>query len=177
MNVIDIIIVIILGIGAYGGYKKGLMLELIAILAFILAIVGGFKLLHVGMEILSDFYGGFGSLLPFIAFLILFILIIVAVNLLGKLLKKTIDWTPLGTFDNLAGALLGIFKFALAVSILYWVFQSVGISPPESMVEESKILPFVAGIAPKLGHLIGTIFPSFDSFIEALKGLFQSSGN
>jgi membrane protein required for colicin V production len=174
LNILDFIILILLGIGAFGGYRKGLILEVIAILAFILAIVGGFKLLHIGMSLLSDIYGGFGSLLPFIAFLIIFIGIIILVNLTGKILKKTIDWTPLGTVDNLAGAIVGILKWALGISVLYWIFSSVGIMLPETMVQESLIFPYVSGFAPMLGHAIGTVFPSFESFIYTISELFQN---
>ena len=174
MSTADIIIVILLLLGAYGGYKKGLILELIAIIAFVLAIVGGFKLLHVGMEYVSKMYDGFGNFLPFVAFLVIFVLILIVVNMVGKMLKKIIDWTPLGVLDNLAGALIGVAKWALALSILLWVMSGLNINLPDYFTNNSRLLPFVSGFASQVGDFISTIFPSFDSFIKTLEELFES---
>ncbi len=174
MSTADIIIGIILLIGAYSGYKKGLILELIAIVAFVLAILGGFKLLHIGMEYVSRVYDGLGNFLPFVAFMVLFILILIVVNMIGKILKKAIDWTPFGVVDNLAGALIGVAKWALAVSILLWVMSGLSINLPDSFTDNSKILPVVEKFSSQVSSFISTIFPSFESFIKTLEELFES---
>lgn len=174
MSAADIVIIILLIIGAYSGFKTGLILEIISILAFVLAIVGGFKLLHLGMDYVSRAYNGFGSLLPFVAFLVIFVLILILVNLIGKMLKKVIDWTPLGVLDNFAGALIGIAKWALAISILLWVMSGLNIRLPDSVVSNSKILPYVMGFSAQVGSFISSIFPSFDSFVKTLEELFDS---
>jgi len=174
LSTADIIILVILVLGAYSGFKKGLILELIAIVAFILAILGGFKLLHFGMEYVSKMYDGFGNLLPFVAFLVLFVLILVAVNMIGKFLKKLIDWTPLGILDNFAGALIGAAKFALAISILLWVMSSLNINMPDYVTKNSRVLPYVSDFASQVGDFISSIFPSFDSFIKTLEELFET---
>ncbi len=174
MSTADIIILVFLVLGAYSGFKKGLILELIAIAAFILAILGGFKLLHFGMEYVSKMYDGFGNLLPFVAFLILFVLILIAVNMIGKMLKRVIDWTPLGILDNFAGAIIGAAKFALAISIMLWVMSSLDINMPNYFTKNSKVLPYVSDFASQTGNFISTIFPSFDSFIKTLEELFDT---
>ena len=174
MSTADIILLVILALGAYSGYKKGLILELIAIFAFVLAIIGGFKLLHVGMDYVSRVYEGFGNFLPFIAFMVLFVLIIILVNMIGKILKKIIDWTPFGVLDNLAGALIGVAKWALMLSILLWVMTSLKIDLPESFTKNSSVLPFVTGFSGQVGDFISTIFPSFENFITTLEELFES---
>lgn len=174
MSTADIIILIILAVGGFSGFKKGLIVEIISILAFILAIIGGFKLLHIGMEYLSKAYDGFGSLLPFIAFIVIFVLILLLVNIVGKILKKIIDWTPLGVLDNFAGALIGIAKWALGISIILWVMSGLHIGFPEFATRNSKIMPYIADFATQVGSFISSIFPSFQSFINTLEELFES---
>ncbi len=174
MSAADIAILAILLIGAYSGYRKGLILELIGIVAFVLAIVGGFKLLHVGMDYLSKMYDGFGNFLPFVAFLALFVLILMLVNLLGKFLKRVIHLTPFGMVDNLAGALIGVVKGALALSILLWVMASLDFNLPESLTKDSRILPIVSKFAGQVSGFVSSIFPSFDNFIKTLEELFDS---
>jgi membrane protein required for colicin V production len=174
LSILDIIIIVVLLLGAYSGYKKGLILEVISIVAFVLAIVGGFKLLHVGMEYIAKVYEGFGNLLPFVAFLVLFVLIIVVVNLIGTILKRIIDWTPLGIFDNVAGSLIGIVKSVLILSILIWLISGLNINIPGSFMDDSKLLPIVSGFSSRLSEFISTIFPSFDVFIKTMEDLFES---
>jgi membrane protein required for colicin V production len=166
-------LIILLIAGAFFGYKKGLILELISIIAFILAIYGGFKLLHVGMEYVSKVYDGFGTLLPFVAFLVLFVLIIILVNTVGKILKKIIDWTPLGIFDNILGAVIGVLKWALAISIVIWVVSALHIDFADETLSESRILPITNRMLTAVGDFISTIFPSFEDFIKTLKSLFE----
>jgi membrane protein required for colicin V production len=174
LNTADIILIVLLVAGAISGYKTGLILELISIIAFILAILGGFKLLHVGMEYVSKVYDGFGTLLPFVAFLVLFVLIIILVNTVGKILKKIIDWTPLGFFDNIFGAVLGVLKWALAISIVIWVVSALHIDFAEEQLSKSRILPITNRMLTSVGDFISTIFPSFEDYIKTLKALFEN---
>ena len=112
MSILDIVLLIILALGAFSGFRKGFVMEIVSILAFILAIIGSFKLLQEGMTFMQEQFDVSGKLLPYLTFIIIFILIILVVNLLGKALKKILDMTLLGSFDNLAGAVIGLFKWA-----------------------------------------------------------------
>ena len=53
------------------GFRKGLLLEIVGILAFVLGIIGGFKLMELGMTYLDDYIEDFDHFLPFISFLII----------------------------------------------------------------------------------------------------------
>ena len=172
--VVDIILLIILVSGAVHGYKRGFILELIGIAAFIIAIYGGLKLLHRGMEHLSKLYDGFGVFLPFLSFMLIFVVIVILVNILGEWLKKIIDWTPLGIVDNVAGALVNLLKTTLGIGIVFWVMQVLEISFAQNVIKHSKILPVVQSVLVKIGQVIALIFPSFDSFIETLKEFLKS---
>ena len=90
------------------------------------------------------------------------------------ILKKIIDWTPFGLVDNVVGALIGIAKWALMLSVFLWVMDSLKISIPSSISGNSKILPLVTGFAGQAGDFISSIFPSFENFIKTLEELFES---
>ena len=92
----------------------------------------------------------------------------------GSILKKIIDWTPLGVVDNFAGAVVGVLKWGLMLSIVLWVMNSLDISFPSALAEDSKIMPVVSAFAGQVGDFISSIFPSFDNFIKTLEELFQS---
>lgn len=173
MNVTDIIIAIILVFGAYQGFKTGFIVELIGMVAFILAIIGGLKLLHVGMEYLDKVWDGFGTFLPFIAFIVIFVIIIILVNLIGQILKKTIDWTPLGVIDNFAGAVVGALKMAFAIGIILWIMTVLEIYGTQTIVKDSKIVPWIQTMMVSIKSAISTVFPSFDTFIDTLRDLLK----
>ena len=100
MKALDIILIIILLFGAYRGFQKGLVVELFGLLAFILAIFVGVIMMEVGTEFLQKFINGYEKLLPYLAFLLIFILVVLTMKLLAWLLKKGLNLTPLGAVDN-----------------------------------------------------------------------------
>lgn len=173
MSTIDIILLVPLLIGAYKGYKKGFFQEVVAILAFILAIVGGFKLLHVGMDLLDEYFSISGEILPYIAFILIFLIIIIGVSLLGKAIKKILDLTLLGTVDNFAGMIVSVLKWTFGLSVLFWLSSSVGIEPSEEMTEGAYIYPVVVGFAPKVVSALSAVLPFATDLFDMIKTFLQ----
>jgi membrane protein required for colicin V production len=174
MNIADIVIAIFLIVGAYQGYKKGFIIELIGIVAFIVAVIGGLKLLHFGMESLAKVWDGFGAFLPFAAFLVIFVVIIILVNLAGEVLKKSIDWTPLGVVDNFAGAFIGILKMGIAFGVMIWVINILEIQVIQNSFHGSRVIPIINDTLSTIKNFIVTVFPSIDTFIDTLRDLLKS---
>ena len=174
MSIFDIVLIGLLAFGAFKGYRKGFLLEAVAILSFVLAIIGGFKLLHWVMSLLDERFEINGELLPYISFILIFIAIVIAVNFIGKFLKKILDMTLLGSIDNLAGALLAVLKWAFGISIVLWLSNSFGISLQGSWTEGSLLYPYLLTLAPQLVDIISQVMPFasdlFDTIQELLKG-------
>ncbi len=173
MSTVDAMLLILLSFGAYSGYKTGLIIEVIAIFAFVLGIIGGFKLLYVGMDLLSSWYDGFGNLLPIIAFIVIFLIILVLINIIGRVLKKVIDWTPLGAMDNIAGAVVGILKWAFGLSIMIWILTTIKLQLPDAWLKNSSVYPVIQGVAPKVMEWISSIFPSFKDMLNSFSDLIK----
>jgi membrane protein required for colicin V production len=148
-------------------------MELVGFAALILAILGAFKLLHTGIEILSTHFPDLGTILPIIAFIIIFVGIIIIINLLGRALKNMMDLTILGAFDSVAGALLGIFKWAFLLSITVWLMDMIHINLPEDMTENSYLYPYIADFAPKIGSYVAAVFPFADNLFDSIRDLFN----
>lgn len=169
MSTIDIVIIIPILFGAYHGFRKGFLMEIISLLAFILAIIGGFKLLHLGMEFIDKYFEINGNLLPYIAFLVIFILIIVGLTLLGKMFKKILDLTLLGSVDSLAGSILGCLKWAFGISVLLWLTSYIGLFLPQDTIEGSVLYSYVEPIAPVTIDYVSTIFPFASDLFEVIE--------
>ena len=173
MNTLDVILLIILLIGAFRGFQKGLFIEVIGIAALVIAVIGGFKLLHTGIAFLNTHFGNFSHLVPYIAFILIFLIILVLINLLGRTIKKALDLTLLGSLDNFAGALLGVLKWGIAVSILLWLTHLVGFRIPEETQQASFIYPYIEPLGPKTIAVISSFIPFTGDLIAAIKDLIE----
>lgn len=173
MKTIDLIILFPLLLGAYNGYKRGLLLEVIAIFAFVLAVVLGFKLLHVGLDFLSPYVNSSNRFLPYFAFAIIFFPIIFLVNKLGSLLRKSLQYTLIGSFDSMAGAIVGIFTWAFGVSVFLWLINAVGVLIPNSAITDTFLYPVIVPIAPTVISKASALLPLGGDLIEAIKKLLE----
>ena len=175
MSIIDIIILVPVVIGAIAGFRKGFIMEVVSLLALILAVIGAFHFLHWGISILTENFQLSGKFLPFLAFILIFIGIVLIVNALGKILKKIIQMVLLGGLDKVAGGLIGALKFVFLFSILIWIFQVFGIALPQHLQDGSYLYPYVVGIAPATVDLFGLVIPATSDLLDDIADLLNFS--
>jgi len=161
LSTIDIALIIIFLIGAFGGYRKGFLQELFSLVGIMLGILAGFKLMGAAIVMLSNHYTINDKVLPYVAFGIVFLIVVVIVSLLGRLLKSSIEKTVLGNADQLAGSVLGLFKTAFMVSVLLWITTSLSFNIPDHLTEDSWLYPITASLAPTVTSWVAELFPVF----------------
>lgn len=161
MSFIDIILGLIILSGAYGGYKDGFIVSLFSLVAIILGMLGGFKLMGNAMVFLAGKYNIDEKVLPYIAFGVVFIIIVIGVNLLGRLLKTSIEKSFLGPLDQGAGALLGLVRATFMLSIILWITDSLKVKLPDEWTANSWLHPIAANFAPKVTTWIAGFLPIF----------------
>ena len=161
MSPADIVLILVILFGAYQGYKEGFLMALVSLVAILLGVLGGFKLMGYAMVFLADKFNVDDVVLPYIAFGVVFIIIVIVVSLSGRALKASIDQNFLGTMDQAAGAILGVLKAAFMTSVLIWIISSLKISLKESWIDGSFLYPKIASFAPSLTRWIGKIIPVF----------------
>lgn len=175
MEVIDIVLALPLLFGFYRGFKKGLLMEIVNILALILAIIGGFKLMDQALIVLVDVFGKPHPAFPFLAFILVFIGIVIGVNVLGKALKGIIGLTILGSLDKFVGGLIGIIKWAFAISLVLWLINAF--APElfdEQMRSDAYLLPLLLSFAPHLFHILLGFLPFLNEMMESIKDLLST---
>lgn len=136
------------------------------------AIIGGLKLLDTALPILQEFVGGPGVLMPYVTFLVVFLGIILLVHFGGLVLKKILDFTPFGFFDNILGGILGAVKWCLALSLLLYVSEMAGISITEETAENSFVYPVLLKTTPYALNILSYVLPFVKALVESLKGYF-----
>ncbi len=136
-------------------------MELISLAAIILGVFGGFKLMGAGMIFLQERFHADKNTLPYISFIVIFIIIVVGVRLLGKVVKNSLDKTFLGSVDQSMGAALGAFKILFMLSIAIWIMDSLKLSLKAEWTDGSWLYPFTAHLAPRTADWIGGFIPVF----------------
>ncbi|MGB0887053.1 MAG: CvpA family protein [Vicingaceae bacterium] len=118
MNYFDIIIIIPLIWGGYKGFKKGFIIEIASFIALGLGVWGGMRFSSVSAKYLSEAFDIAENIMPLISFAVTFIGIVIVVFTLAKMLQKIISMVALGFVNKAAGALFGMLKFALIMSVI-----------------------------------------------------------
>lgn len=159
MSWLDIIIILFVVIGVYKGYKNGFVVELFSLLAILLGIVAGFKLMGIALVFLQDKFDMDERYLPYIAFGVVFIVVVILVSLLGRSIRASIDKTLLGRVDEAAGAGIGIIKSVFIFSVVMWILSPLEDRWLERWETGSLLMPHVRDFAPSVGALLGEYIP------------------
>ena len=176
MTALDILLLLPLGIGAVKGYRRGLVLEVVSLLAFVLGVVGGLSLLSAAVPLVRQYVGDAFGMLPLLSFVLVFVAIMWGVHLLGGLLKTAVHLTPLGVLDNLLGGAAGVLKWILGLSLLLHGTGLAGLhllSP--SLVAGSQVLPIVQQATPLALQITGYVLPIGQDLLGRMRTAFVKS--
>lgn len=123
MNFFDAIIAVPLIYGAYKGFQKGLIFEIAMILGLVIGVYLGFKFSGLVFELLKTILPDEGNLLHILSFFIVFGAILLIFIFYARLMEAVLKIASLNVFNKIAGMLLGALKFALAVSVIFWLLK------------------------------------------------------
>ncbi|MGI9552481.1 MAG: CvpA family protein [Aurantibacter sp.] len=118
MSFLDIILGLLLLWGLWKGLKNGLFVEIASIVALIAGIFGAIHFSYYAGDYLSKNMDWDERYINIAAFAITFIIIVLAVHLLGKFLTKIADFAMLGLLNKIAGAIFGALKVAVILGAL-----------------------------------------------------------
>ena len=164
MNFLDALIIAPLIYGAYKGFQKGIIYEIAMILGLVIGVYLGFKFSGLAYSLLQKALPDQGHLLHYISFFIVFGIIILIFIFYARLLETVLKIASLNVFNKIAGAVFGILKFALAISVLFWLLKplegSVNIIPEKSR-NESLLYGYVLKTASALSPAVKDIKDEF----------------
>ncbi|MFZ9046657.1 MAG: CvpA family protein [Cyclobacteriaceae bacterium] len=167
METIDIILLVLLAIGAIKGYMKGLVVEVFSLVAFFIGLFFAVEFTTpVALEFFED--NPWFNVISIAVFLAIFLVIIIVINLVAKVIKKVLNMTFFGLFDSVLGAILGVVKWSLILSVVLWLFSSVGVTLPSSYVDDSFLFPLIAVVGPTLFEWAGELLPFFKDIFDSM---------
>jgi membrane protein required for colicin V production len=152
MQTIDILILIPILYGSYKGWRRGIVVEAVSILAFVVAVIVSFQFLGLATNFLGRYIQNplTQRMMPYIGFLAIFAPIVFIINKLAWLMRSSTKTSLLGNFDSFAGALVGACTWAFGLSVLFWVLAGIGVKFDKDPNQNSQFYGFISPIAPKM---------------------------
>lgn len=164
IRMIDIGLLMLLTWGGVNGYNRGFLVELLSVASFALSGLISVKLLDPIAAICVRWSADWGRILPYVAFILIFFVTVIGINLLGRLLKHLIQSTLLGNLDKMAGGVLGMFKWGMLASVCLWVAKYfLQLEIPAQYTEHTVIFPVVERMAPQCFHCLFAVWTTIQA--------------
>lgn len=125
MNYLDFIIAVPLLWGAWKGWQRGIIFEIAMLIGIVLGLYLAFKVSSLFEGLVAKVVDASGNTLQYISFFLVFIAVVLIMVLFAKFLEGILKIGKLTAINQVAGAVFGLLKFALVVSVVLSVFRPV----------------------------------------------------
>ncbi|MBQ0049076.1 MAG: CvpA family protein [Bacteroidales bacterium] len=128
---LDIIIVALLAVGFFSGWKDGLVKSLCSFAGFFLGLLVAYTFYIMLGEKIAPHLGQNAQAAPIVAFLLLWIAVPIALNFAGSVLTKCLNALCMGSLNTLGGAAIGVVKYFLGATLVLYVLVMMNIVSSE----------------------------------------------
>jgi membrane protein required for colicin V production len=173
---IDIIFAILIIIAILKGYRKGLIIALFSIIAFIVGLAAALKLSAAVAVRLQHNVNIASKWLPVVSFALVFLLVVFLVHMGGKLIEKTFEMAMLGWANRLGGVLLYAVLYTIIFSVFLFYADKIKIFE-KTTIQASQTYPIVEPIGPKVIDGLGKLIPVFKDTFTQLEAFFGGVSN
>lgn len=170
---IDLVFTVLIVLAVIKGYQKGFVIAVFSVLAFILGLAAALKLSTLVAAYLADSVNISAKWLPFVAFVLVFLGVVILVRLGGKLIEKTLQLALLGWANRIAGIILYGALYIIIFSIVLFYAERLKLVQP-SAIESSLTHNFVKPWGPVIMDNIGRVIPWFKDMFNQLESFFNA---
>ena len=142
---IDLVILATVLLAAILGAKIGLLRALVLFGSFVVATILAKAAAPLPASALEGVIQNRDIRLA-LGFVILFILILIVLNIIGAIVCKVIDFTPLKWIDRGIGGILGLLAGVIFVGVVIIFMISASPSDPEEWLDKSLLMPIIKSI-------------------------------
>jgi membrane protein required for colicin V production len=165
MNLLDLLLVVVVGISVATGFLAGFARVGVGLIATISGLIFGFWYYNVPAIWLRDHWTMPVNLSNMFGFLIVFLMFTSAGAIIGLLLARLFKWTGLTWLDRLLGGVFGLVRGALLAVICVAVAMAFTPKPLPAWMVGSQVLPYVVDAS----NLCSKVAP------ESVKEAFRDS--
>jgi len=164
---IDIIALIVIGLGLYSGYSKGLIRTIFDTLSILIAIVAALKLSPIVINLLEGILPLNASLVFIIGFIATFFLIMLLIRFVGKKLESLMKVANINIVNKLLGAGLMALFYSLILSYGIWGATKLQVVGEETLAS-SQTYPMLSALPEQSQTVFESVKPIFSDFWEKM---------
>ena len=168
---IDIVTVVLLCLAVYKGVTKGFVVAIFSFLTFLIGLAAAVKLSAVVADYLHQSTNINQKWLPVLAFIIVFILVILLVRLGAKAIEGALKLAMLGWLNKLGGIIFYGLLYLFIFSIVLFYAEKLHVIK-SSTLEDSVTASFIRPFGPKAIDALGWIIPAFKNMFVELENFF-----
>ena len=158
INFLEIIILVVMRFFTYNGFRRGFIDQTSTILGLVAALFVAVRQYDYFQTLLEPYLDLSTSLLQFISFAVIFIVVNIVIHVIGISLKRMTDAIFLKPVDKAAGFLLGLFKAGIIIYLLILIMAQIPYSKVNGVVEDSFLAQRVIEASPFIQSKIEEIF-------------------
>ena len=169
---LDILLMILLGIAIFKGYRSGFVVAVFSFLGVIIGLIAAVKFSALVAGWLKNSTSLTGAWLPFVSFALVIICVIVLVRLGAKMIQSALELVLLGWVNKLTGMLLYALLYLTVFSVFLFYAEKIHLIKPETF-SASRSYPFMRSWGPKAIEWVGNIIPIFRGMFAELSTFFD----
>ncbi|MBM3939535.1 MAG: CvpA family protein [SAR202 cluster bacterium] len=154
MNWVDIVIIVVIAISAFFGWRNGVIRWAVTLVGLLLGVIAASRLYTAAADLMTFIESE--SIQKAAGFAAVFLLVFVGAWLVGRAVKTVLNVLMLGWVDHAAGLAVGVLTGALAATALVTAFGLVPLSSMEKAVQASTLAGplaertgFITALMPK----------------------------
>ena len=164
MTTIDIIILVVIGVGVIQGLMKGFVKQLASIVGLIAGLLVARALFASVAEKLAPVLGTSTVIAQILAFVLIWVPVPLGFVLVASFLTKALDAVRLGWLNRWLGSGLGALKYMILIGLAIHVLEYI--DPKDEMIDATKKQESV--LYYSIRDLSGIFFPVFKNVTEQL---------
>lgn len=170
---IDIIAFVLLIMAVFKGLRKGLIVALFSFLGFIIGLAAALKLSAAMAAYIGDNVAVSQRWLPFVAFIVVFIIVVLLVRLGAKLLQGAVQMVMLGWLNRIGGVVFYVLIYFFIFSILLFYATQLALIKPAT-AQASITYHYIQPFGPRIIELLGSAIPFFKNMFQELLHFFDA---
>jgi len=175
---IDVLFLLFMVMAVFRGLRQGFIIAIFSAVALVIGLAAAIKLSAVAAGYLA--HGEHTAIssrwLPVLAFIVVFLTVVIGVRAGAKLIEKAIDLALLGWLNKLAGVLLFAVIYTIILSVLlFYAVQAHLVS--SATLSSSVTYPYIRHWGPVVIDEFGKFVPWFKGMFTQLEDFFGRLGN
>lgn len=169
---IDVVFLVLMLLAVFKGLRNGLIVALFSLIGFIVGLAIAVKFSALAAEHIRHTVNIAERWLPLVAFVVVFVGVLLLVRLGARALQGVIEVAMLGWLNRLGGVLFYALLYIFIFSIVLFYFTQTHFINAEA-AQASVTYPYIEPLGPKVIDGLSAVVPLFKNMFTELEAYFK----